>query len=100
MNVVGLAADDLLKEIAGDVPVAAGELADGLAWVALASEGQRSQVQSGRPALRHVDQFRQVTLAQRAASDGADQARGLLGREAGSRAPISASSPAARRRAT
>jgi hypothetical protein len=81
-DVVGLAADDLLKEIAGDIPVAAGELADGLAWVALASEGQRSQVQSGRPALRHVDQFRQVTLAQRAAGDGADQARGLLGREA------------------
>ena len=81
-DVVGLAADDLLKEIVGDVPVAAGELADGLAWVALASEGQRRQVQSGRPPLRRVDQFRQVTLAERAAGDGTDQARGLLGREA------------------
>jgi hypothetical protein len=61
--VFGLAADDLLKERVGDVPVAVDELADELTWVVLAPEGQRRQVQSSRPPLRHVDQFRQVTLA-------------------------------------
>lgn len=60
---LGLATDDLLKEIVGDVPVAVGELADELTWVVLAPEGQCRQVQSGRPPLRSVDQFRQVTLA-------------------------------------
>ena len=81
-DLLRLPVEDLVEEEVGHVPVAAGEALDELVDVGAAGEGQRGEVEAGRPALGPLDEALDLPAVEPHGREAGEEVDGLVDLEA------------------